>query len=61
MEVILLRLYNGMYNYEVESFNPCFYGSYSFTYQKMIVYNIKYKSFNPCFYGSYSFTIIWRD
>ena len=38
------------------SFNPCFYGSYSFT--------VEYKgtpfkdegSFNPCFYGSYSFT-----
>ena len=38
-----------------KSFNPCFYGSYSFirTVTKKCEGVV---SFNPCFYGSYSFT-----
>ena len=41
---------------EINSFNPCFYGSYSFTYQIVFMIILLLQSFNPCFYGSYSFT-----
>ena len=37
-------------------FNPCFYGSYSFTTVGSEFFAPEFTSFNPCFYGSYSFT-----
>ena len=40
----------------IECFNPCFYGSYSFTSQFKDIISALIRCFNPCFYGSYSFT-----
>ena len=31
MEVILLQMFDPIINWGMSSFNPCFYGSYSFT------------------------------
>ena len=57
MEVILLRLGRGdMQDQGKISFNPCFYGSYSFTNLALAAKLDIWLSFNPCFYGSYSFT-----
>ena len=41
------------------SFNPCFYGSYSFTCFCHYLNLLWTYRFNPCFYGSYSFTCAW--
>ena len=38
------------------SFNPCFNGSYSYTYILVKIISIRIYSFNPCFNGSYSYT-----
>ena len=44
-------------------FNPCFIGTYSFTYKKIIYQSTKIVRFNPCFIGTYSFTSssTWHD
>ena len=56
MEVILLRFHLFHLKNQINRFNPCFYGSYSFTdYFKSDVIAVTIR-FNPCFYGSYSFT-----
>ena len=55
MEVILLRRQNNSRRQRNIGFNPCFYGSYSFTEIQNIQGNLP-QCFNPCFYGSYSFT-----
>ena len=36
-------------------FNPCFIGTYSFTYDEKKIKHAM-KRFNPCFIGTYSFT-----
>ena len=55
MEVILLQDVEYTEEQIEEGFNPCFYGSYSFTFSVDFAQVFK-RSFNPCFYGSYSFT-----
>ena len=56
MEVILLQHEAKDRNLTITSFNPCFYGSYSFTGVDIDPEASENFSFNPCFYGSYSFT-----
>ena len=59
MEVILLHESKRSARYGAECFNPCFYGSYSFTLAIYFDFLLNYLSFNPCFYGSYSFTALF--
>ena len=40
------------------SFNPCFIGTYSFTFFTIEEFSNSFLSFNPCFIGTYSFTVI---
>ena len=41
----------------MESFNPCFNGTYSLTKVKELAEQEGYTSFNPCFNGTYSLTM----
>ena len=56
MEVILLPQEQINTAIDKWSFNPCFYGSYSFTGLFSYCQLREIVCFNPCFYGSYSFT-----
>ena len=40
----------------MNSFNPCFIGTYSFTNDEEFKEDVISRCFNPCFIGTYSFT-----